>query len=207
MGWEPGDGEDRAAGRGRRVRSDRRGERERGETNGKGGRRQIQDGHPDRGQEAPPGPRAVQRPLTPPPPCLWALHPEELPSLPQEPLSPNPTPRPGNWTCSQAKLFGNQRLCNHMNSHSLSYLFPASGFPPLAKPHGSEPRGGRGRAASPEGWKTSESERLQKAWVFLPSCDCRDSDCSSCRCRRRRVDAKDRRSATTVWLAESWMQL
>lgn len=54
------------------VRSDRRGQREGGRrTEREGGN--IQDGHPDGGQEAPPGPRAVQRPLTPPPLRLWAL--------------------------------------------------------------------------------------------------------------------------------------
>lgn len=46
-------------------RSDRRGERGSRETNQKGRRKQIQEGRPNRGQEAPPGPRAVWRPLAP----------------------------------------------------------------------------------------------------------------------------------------------
>lgn len=82
---------------------------------------------------------------------------ESCPRKKQKPLSPNPVPRSGNLKFSRAKLFGKQRPFNHMNSHSRSYLFPASGFPPLANHTDQSSGAGSGRGASPKGWKTSKS--------------------------------------------------
>lgn len=70
----------------------------------------------------------------------------------QKPLSPTP-PRgqATNVKPFKAKLFGKQRLLNHMNNPSLSYLFPASGLPPLANRMDQNSGAGRGRGASPKG--------------------------------------------------------
>lgn len=92
----------------------------------------------------------LQAPPTPSPPwpqprCLCPEEPWQ-----ETPLS-KPHPRPGNEKCFGAKLFGKQRLFNHMNNHSLSYLFPASGFPPLANHMDRSSGAGRGRGASPKG--------------------------------------------------------
>lgn len=69
----------------------------------------------------------------------------------ESPLS-KPCPGPGDLKFSRAKHCGKRRLSNHMIRHSLSYLFPASGFPPLAN-RTEQSWGGRGRGAVHRGGK------------------------------------------------------
>lgn len=146
-------------------RSDRRGERGSGKRTKREGENRYRRDAPTEAKKPLQDQSGVEAPGTPQASGHCA---PRSPSPPQEPLSPNPTPRPGNWNCSEAKLFGKQRLCNHMNSHSLSYLLPASGFPPLANRTDQSSGAGREGGGPSKGVENIRIRAIAKGLGFPP---------------------------------------
>lgn len=96
-------------------------------------------------------PEGSEAPATPPASGCMAPRKPGPEVRKESPLS-KPCPGPGELKFSRAKHCGKRRLFNHMIRHSLSYLFPASGFPPLAN-RTEQGWGGRGRGAVHRGGK------------------------------------------------------